>query len=330
MMTMTTSTVDFTSSQCSDNQLTIDKPSFSVKELTDANSQDHCCDNECYHSLHVLHTVPTSNATETATNATAESFDGDNDLNPHENVWEDFSTFLQDWEDFCKEFTQLTTYALAHSSTNTPLPFDDDNDDRAMSDSSEQQKTTNNSFDESLRQLCHSVRALEKVNHQLAQQIASLENHDTWQPTLQHPVIIPQQPKPCPAPQHDHNPQYILPIEPPPAPNPQACPSLACQPTPLTKQSPRPSGTLPLLDHPAPNTVPSAFTSTPPNSKPTILNWARPAIPPPASSRPMTGVFCAVKSHWPPPQPERKTIPFKKQPQTKPTATNHKDFLHPP
>jgi len=37
-MTMTTLTVEFTSSQCSDNQLTINKPSFSVKEWIDVNS----------------------------------------------------------------------------------------------------------------------------------------------------------------------------------------------------------------------------------------------------------------------------------------------------
>jgi len=124
--------------------------------------------------------------------------------------------------------------------------------------------------------------------------------------------------------------QHVPPTEPPPAPDPQACPIPAYQPPPPTKMSLHTvCGQVPLADNPAPKTEPNAFPSTHLNSKTTIPNWARPAVLPPTSSRPMAGLFCAGKP-WPPPCPERKTIPFKKQPQTKPTATNRKDFLWPP
>ncbi len=125
-------------------------------------------------------------------------------------------------------------------------------------------------------------------------------------------------------------PQQVLLTVLPPTPNPQTCPIMASQFAPPLDQRPHiVSGTMPHTCHPAPITVPGTFPPTPP-IKPTIPNWARPAVPPPAPSRPMMGLFCEGKPHWPPPRPERKTIPFKKKPQTKPAADNRKDFLRPP
>jgi len=190
--------------------------------------------------------------------------------------------------------------------------------------------TSTNSFDGSLHQFHHSVWELEKVNQQFAQFLESLDKQTPCQPTPYLDTNL-QQPLLCLAPQLERTLQSVLSIEPLLAPNPQACPIMACQLIPPMDQNPHIlCGTLPHAYHPEPTTAPSAFPPTPPTSKTTISNWARPVVPPPASSRPMAGLFCAGKSHWPPPQLEWKNIPFKKQPQTKPTAANHKDFLCPP
>jgi len=174
---------------------------------------------------------------------------------------------------------------------------------------------TTNNFDDFLHQLCHSVWVLENVNLQFDQQLASLKYQATWQPTLQHPTNNPQQPKPCPASQCDCNPQHVLLQELPPGPNPPASPlqhlanQLAYQIDPSQCTMP---GTMPLVNHPAPTTVPCEFPQPPPNLKTTIPNWAKPAVLPPASNL-MTGLFCMGKTHWPPLQPDRKTTPFKKK-----------------
>jgi len=144
------------------------------------------------------------------------------------------------------------------------------------------------------------------------------------QPTLCSHVnnLLPQT---VPEPQCDIRPQ-----EPPPAPNPQASPLPECRTklrndqSPLTVCGPTPC----TRDHAT--TVSAARHSTTYPTKTTIPNWARPAVPPPAVSRPMEGVICTGNHHWPPPRPERKTIPFKKKSLTKPAADNRKDFLRPP
>jgi len=122
----------------------------------------------------------------------------------------------------------------------------------------------------------------------------------------------------------------VRPTVPPPAPNPLTCPPPECRIQPWNDRSPcRVDGPTPSSSDRAPTTVLGERQSTPPTAKPTIPNWARPAVPPAVSS-PMEGVICTGKPPWPPPRPARKTIPFKKKSQTKPAADNQKDFLRPP
>jgi len=105
--------------------------------LTDENSSARCCNNECYHSSNVLHTIPTSIFHKTEANAVADLLNNDDDSNPHKNEREDFSTFLQEWDNFYNEFVNSMTYTLAHSSTDSlmsPPIVDDDDDDRSMSE----------------------------------------------------------------------------------------------------------------------------------------------------------------------------------------------------
>jgi len=196
-----------------------------------------------------------------------------------------------------------TTYALTHSSAASLMPslIVNDDDDNQMMIKASDAPTPTNSFDKSLCKLCHSVRELEKVNQQFAQLLESLDERDPCQPNP-HLDINLQQPPLCPAPQLECTPQNVLPIVPPLAPNPPASPIMACQLKPPKDQTPRLArGTLPCAYHQEPTTATIAFPPTPPTSKTTIPNWARPAIPPPASSRLMAGLFGAGKSHWPPP-----------------------------
>jgi len=68
-------------------------------------------------------------------------------------------------------------------------------------------------------------------------------------------------------------------------------------------------GTMPLVYHPAPTTVPCKFSWPPPTTKTTIPNWEKPAVLPPATN-PVAGMFSTGQTHWPPPQLERKNHPI--------------------
>jgi len=272
-------------------------------------------------------------------------------------------TLLQEWEAFYQEFKNSTTYALATSNAARLLPSliddADADEDRKMSECDASQLPTNSNA--GLRRLRHSVRELEKANIQLAKFVDSLTTPTPCQPTLR--TIDNNLPQPCSDPQRDTPPQYISTMAPPPAPNPAASYSTKPLATPAPRQPtlcttannlPPKQYFAPQRDNrpteplPAPNpqacplpecrttprnnqsTVPGTLHLTPPTAKPTIPNWARPAVPPPAGSSPMEGVICTGNPHWPPPRPERKTIPFKKKSLTKPAADNRKDFLRPP
>jgi len=78
----------------------------------------------------------------------------------------------------------------------------------------------------------------------------------------------------------------------PPAPNPPASPiQNPAQPASQIECSLHTvPGTMPIVHHPAPTIIPCKFPR-PPTTKTTIPNWAKPAIPPPASNL-MAGTFC--------------------------------------
>jgi len=196
-------------------------------------------------------------------------------------------------------------------------------------------------YDDSLRQLRRSVRELEKVNHQFAQLLDGLDGQAS---------NIQKHSPPCQAPHLARNPQQVIPTILPPALNPPACPILASPVAPLPDQRPpimlpdpaaiipdpqrddAPQIVPPMAPPPAPNLPASPSQSQTQQSSPadrhhrTIPNWAQPAVPIPASQ--MAGMYCTGKK--PPPRPDRKPIPFKRKPQTKPHAANQKDFLRPP
>jgi len=336
MMTMTTSTADLITPRRSPNKTTSDTSSFILKESSHGNASIRCCGNEFYNSENVLREITTSKFKPTNTTTTVDPLDDDDDALSavvdlpdddedriiNETESEDFSTFLSDWEAFHTDFKNSTTYAIAHSSAADSITSSivDEIIDRYPP----------SSWKDSLLQLQRSVKALEQVNQQFAQFLNSLDKLAPGQPTLYSDTTVPNE-QPCPPPQLDHTPRHVLLKVPPPAPDPQAGPTPTCRSTPPIDQSPRAArGTMPLDPHPAPTTALKAPPPAPPISKKTIPNWARPAVPPPADPSPMAGVLCTGNSHWPPPRPDRKTIPFKKKSQTKPAADNRKDFLRPP
>jgi len=196
--------------------------------LTDANLSIHCCGNECSPSSNILCKTPTSIFQEPNATATVNLLNDNDDKTPHANDQEDMtlsSTFLPEWEVFYNEFVNLTTYALAHSSAAsfTPSLIVNDDNDQMMIEAGDD-PTPTNSFDDSLRQLHHSVRELEKVSQQFAQFLESLNKRAPCQLTPYSDTNL-QQPLLCLAPQLKRTPQNILLIVPPPAPNLRHAPS---------------------------------------------------------------------------------------------------------
>ncbi len=131
-MTMATLMTDPISPACSSYQTTIKTFSLNQKEFTDENPSIHGIDNECSTSTTILRTISTSTFQATTANAIVDLLADDDDraIDAIDSV--NFSTFLQEWEDFRNEFRQSTTHALAHSSTTELMPspiVDDDDDD---------------------------------------------------------------------------------------------------------------------------------------------------------------------------------------------------------
>jgi len=137
-MTMATSTADPISPACSTYQTTIKTFSLNQKEFTDENPSVHGIDNECFMSTTILRTISTSTFQATTANAVIDLLADDDDcaIDAIDSV--NFSTFLQEWEDFRNEFQQSTTRALVHTSAAELMPSlivgDDDDDDQPMID----------------------------------------------------------------------------------------------------------------------------------------------------------------------------------------------------
>jgi len=274
-----------------------------------------------------------SNYSEPAANAVIDILDDDDDDNTLlANAQEGATpapTFLQEWEAFYRELKTSTTYALAHSSAASLLPSlvndDDADNDQKIHECEIDQLPTNSSA--GLRRLRHSVRELEKVNRQFAAFVETKCTPASYKPTLHNiatiATILPH-PQPDPDPPHDGTPQYVPPTAPPPALNP---PASLIQPLTQHSSTDRHLRTTPGAPSPVvyPATIPAP--SKIPRPSRTILattpNWAKPAVQTHASM----ATSCTGK---PPPRPVKKTIPFKKTPQTKPSAANCKDFLRPP
>ncbi len=162
-------------------------------------------------------------------------------------------------------------------------------------------------------QLHLALRELEKVNWHIFHLLKTLSPVRSLQP-FQHSdnnpfpapnvpphlpyVDNPQQPKPCPKPQHDCTPQNVILHAPPPAPDPVAIPLQ--QPAPpiecISCIAPEKLPQAPIPD----STSASCHPTRHPQSTPTsIPNWAKPALPPPTT--PMVGMVYAGNTHWPPP-----------------------------
>ncbi len=301
MMTMATSMADPISPACSTYQTTIATFSLNQKEFTDKNPSIHGVDNECFTSMTILCTISTSTFQATTANAIIDLLADDDDRTIDAIDSINFLTFLQEWEDFRNEFWQSTTHTLAHSSATelmpSPIVDDDDDDDWPMIDDGTD-PPPQSSINDSLLQLRRSVWALEKVNQQFAQFLTSLDEHAPCQPTCPSDTSLQHQ-QPCPPPQLECIPQHVLPTVPPPAPDPQARHIPASLIAPVTDQNPPTvRGIMPRVNPPAPTNVSTALPPTSPNSKTTIPNWARPAVPPPAISSPMVGMLCMGKPNW--------------------------------
>jgi len=330
MMTMTTSTADPTSPRSSSTHSTTESSSFILKELTEPNLSLRCCDDECFYPPPLLREIPTSKLSEPAATAVVDILDNNDDDNILlANAQEDATpapTFLQEWEAFYREFKTSTTYTLAHSSTACLLPSlvddDDADDDRKIHECEIDQLPTNCSA--GLRRLRHSVRELEKVNRQFAAFVETKCTPASYQPNLRTIATILLHPQPDPDPQCGRTPQYVPPTALPPAPNPLAS-SIQSQ----TQQSSTdrhlrttPGAMSPivyLVTIPAPCNIPRPSRTIPAATP----NWVKSAVPTHAS-------MAISRTGKPPPRPAKKTIPFKKTPQTKPSAANRKDFLRPP
>jgi len=182
------------------------------------------------------------------------------------------------------------------------------------------------------------LRELADVNWQLFKILEKLPpapdvNDPSPAPTVQPPLpsaATMQQPTLCPEQLRERTPQYVLMCAPPPAPDPVAIPLQ--QPAPPIEHisciAPEKSPHAPI---PESTSAPCRPTRHPQSTPTSIPNWAKPAVPPPAT--PMVGVVYAGNTHWPPPRPPMKSAPFKKKPQIKPvlaTRRQEKDSLRPP
>jgi len=388
MMTMTTLTADPISPRHSLNKMTIDMPSFNTKESTDSNSGIRCFSNKSFNTLPILRTFPTrefhpptDNNVVTVVIAIVDdnlpAADDIRDSNAAKNYRIALPpTFLQEWNDFYKEFKSSMTYALAQHADSSIDDATANDDDCMMNEDNEHWK--HNSSD-SIRQLRRAVGNLAKVNRQFAQFVDNLCDHAPCPPPPQHLNTISQHPLPSPGPRidrplqsvtslglppeplgnpdnpapckltfphiannlphlqpcldppHDRMPQIVPPMAPPPAPNPTASPIQhpATQPSQIDRCPSTISHPMSPTNNHAPKIEPCAVPRPPPIQPTPIPNWAKPAAPPPATIA-LAGKCCKGKNHWPPPQPEKKTIPFKKPPQTKPHTANRKDFLRLP
>jgi len=139
----------------------------------------------------------------------------------------------------------------------------------------------------------HIFNILEKIPP------APYVNDPSPAPTVQPPlpfVDSTQQPKLCPEPQCDCAPQYVILRAPPPAPDPIAIP-LQQQAPPIDGISciaPEKSPHAPIPDSTSAHCRPTRHSQS---TLISIPNWAKPAVPPPAT--PMVGVVYAGKTHWP-------------------------------
>jgi len=154
-MTMTTLTADPISHQHPPHQTILDTTSFNPKESTDTKSNVCGIANKCFTSTTSLRTISTSTFQATAANAVVNLPADDDDRNINETDSFDYPTFLQEWDAFCTEFAQSTTYTLVHSSAAQLMPSlidDDDDDDQPMNECDNDQPPTKR-FSESHRQL---------------------------------------------------------------------------------------------------------------------------------------------------------------------------------
>jgi len=338
MMTMTTSTADPISPQRSPTHSTTESSSFIQKELTATNSSRRCCDDECSDPSTILRELPTRKFSAPNATAVVDPLDDDDETSiliakaQESTTWD--PTFLQEWEAFYKDFKTSTTYALATSSAAQLAPSlvddDDADDDCKIYECDIEHLPPNSSA--GLRRLRHCVRELEKVNIKFASFVELSYTTAPCQPTLRTIVNNLPHPQPGVEPKCDAPPQDIPTMATPPAPN---LLSGTQNPTQQPGQEPQRDGEpqdVPMTaPPPAPDPSPSYIQHQTQQSSPTdrrhstIPNWARPAVTTPAAK--LAGMFCTGK---PPPRPERKTVPFRKKPQTKPHAANQKDFLRPP
>jgi len=332
---MTTSTADPISPRRSPIHSTTESSSFILKELTAPNLSRRCCDDECSDPSTILRELPTRKFSAPNATAVVDPLDDDDETSILiANAQEDTTwapTFLQEWEAFYNDFKTSTTYAIATSSAANLAPSlvdaDDADDDRKAYERAKTQHPPNN--EDSIRRLRHSVRELETVNRQFAAFVESTCTPAPSQPTLR--LSNPPYPQPCREPQCDEIQQHDPPLTTSPAPhltsntqNPTQQPDPeprrdAPQVVPMMMPPPAPDISDGLSQH---QTQQSSKTE---HNHRTIPNWARPVVTSPVLTK--AGMFCTGK---PLPRPDRKTVPFRKKPQTKPHVANQKDFLRPP
>jgi len=168
MITMAASTAAPTPPQRSFNPTTVDIPSSTLRESTEAKSSVVYTDIDSFDSSTVLRKIPTRILPPSAdTNAIAvvdpAVDDDDPDLNelPTDT---NALTFLKEWDAFYDDFVKSSTYTLAHSSANSNLP--------SLADVYVRSTTTpqiTSGHSQSLYQLLQVIEELEEVNDQLSQ-----------------------------------------------------------------------------------------------------------------------------------------------------------------
>jgi len=273
-------------------------------------------------------------------------------------------TERQAWEDFFTEFDNSPINALAHSSAKRNLSSLADAPVRSTTNTEPQLTNGRSQSIPQLLQVLGELEQLNDqlfqliaVQKSLAPCLPSPKNIDnnppqprlcpaptldrTQQyvspcatPSAPNPAAIPLQQSMIPpatqsvcltcipslAPQLDSATQYVPLQETPPALHPLQPPTQQ-----HTSQFDRSRCIAPNIAHcvpPSPPTRPCGSSTNPP--KPTIPNWAKPAV---------TAAFNAGNPHWPPPRPNLKTTPYKKKSLAKHTVlqcTRDKDSLRPP
>jgi len=167
-MTMATLMAVATPPQHSFNLTTVDTPSSTLRESTEAKLSVIHTDSDSFYSSTVLRKIPTRILPPSAATTVVNLLVNHDEQDPNRTECIDpafYYKVMKEWDEFYDKFITSPLQILAHSSAATllSLPVDDDGD-RLMSKCTTDTPPSTNDSNNSIRQLRYTVEELEKVN----------------------------------------------------------------------------------------------------------------------------------------------------------------------